>query len=479
MNRLFPHLFFRGTHCPMQSSNVAGIILAAGKGTRMKSDLPKGLHAVCGVPMVELIGRAMQGAGVERPIIVVGHGGERIQSALGDVFRYAWQREQLGTGHAALMALEQLDGHEGPVLVTPGDTPLLDETALQELVEAHREAGADCTVATVRLEDPTGYGRIVVDDSGCPTCIVEERDASEEIRAIREVCTSVYCFSADALRETLPTLGNTNAQGEYYLTDMVSALRARGGRVTANRFDDPGILVGVNDRWQLAEADRELRRRILRRHALEGVGLMDIDSIVIGPDVVIGPDTIIEPHTILLGATEIGAGCRIGPFSRLLDSHVGDGSLVLMSLVTRASIGRRARCGPFANLRPGAILGDDVKVGNFVEVKNATLADEVSVSHLSYIGDASVGSGTNVGAGTITCNYDGFEKHRTEIGENAFVGSNSTLVAPVTIGDGALVAAGSVVTRDVPGDALALGRARQENREEWAAQWRRRKSAES
>jgi bifunctional UDP-N-acetylglucosamine pyrophosphorylase/glucosamine-1-phosphate N-acetyltransferase len=287
----------------------------------------------------------------------------------------------------------------------------------------------------------------------------------------------VYCFDAAKLLAYLPKLTNTNAQKEYYLTDLVSLFAHDALDVVGKHFQDGDVFLGVNDRWQLAEVAVKLNRRILRQHALNGVTLSDPSSTVIGPDVQIGSDTVIEPFCQIMGKTVIGAQCTIGPNSKLMDSTVGEGCEVLMSHLNRSTMEKHSRCGPFANLRPGAVLGVGAKVGNFVEVKNATLEKGVSVSHLSYIGDGHVGAGSNIGAGTIFCNYDGFRKHRTVIGTNAFIGSNSTLVAPVTIGDGVMVAAGSVITQSVDDGALAIGRARQENKAEWATHWRKQKAA--
>lgn len=455
---------------------VAGIILAAGKGTRMKSDVPKGLFAACGVPMVELIGRAMRGAGIARPVVITGHRGELLQDALGDGYDFAVQEQQLGTGHAAMMAAEVLAHHVGPVVVTPGDTPLLTAEALNGLIDTHLREGAECTMATVRFADPTGYGRVIRDADGVACRIIEEKDATPEERALQEVCVSVYCFSGPTLFRLLPTLSTDNAQGEYYLTDMIAAVYQDGGRVATHAFDDAETMLGVNDRWQLAQASAILRSRILRGHALNGVTIIDPGNTFIGFDVEIGADTTIQPMTSIGGRTTIGEGCEIGPNARIEDSTIGRGCTVLMSHLARAVLEDRARCGPYANLRPGAVLGEGVKVGNFVEIKNATLGANSSVSHLTYIGDAAVGARTNVGAGTITCNYDGFAKHRTVIGEDAFIGSNSTLIAPLVIGDGAFVAAGSVINKEVPANALAVGRSRQEVRKEWAAQWREKKA---
>lgn len=461
------------------SHPVAGIILAAGKGTRMKSDLPKGLHPVLGLPMVELVGRAMREAGVERPVVVIGHGGEKMQEALGGCYIYAWQREQKGTGHAAMMAADALKGYSGPVIVAAGDTPLLSAEILRDLLIRHEETRAKCTLATSYIDDPTGYGRIVRDETGRVCGIVEHKDATTEQHAIKEVNAALYCFDAQTLLDILPTLGNSNAQGEYYLTDAVSAIYHQGGDVVALLVNDHEILMGVNDRWQLAQAEKALRTRVNKRHAMEGVSIVDPDSTYIGLDVEIGPDTTVEPNTYLQGDTVIGAGCHLGPCTKIKSSKLGDGVNVYFSQVVDSELRDRVKVGPFSNIRPGTVLGEKVKIGNFVEVKKSTLGEGTSVSHLTYIGDAAVGSGTNIGAGTITCNYDGFSKHRTTIGNDVFVGSNSTLVAPVTIEDGSMVAAGSVVTHNVPTNALALGRARQEVKEGWVLPWRKRKQAES
>ena len=456
---------------------VHGIILAAGKGTRMKSELPKGLFAVAGLPMAQLIGRAMRDAGVERPIVVIGYGGELLKDALGDDYEYVWQHEQLGTGHAALMAEPLLADKQGPVLITPGDTPLIDGEMLRQVVETHLTARAECTLATVRLPDPSGYGRIVRDPHNRVRRIVEDRDATPRERQIQEICTSVYCINAPTLLGFLPRLGNRNAQGEYYLTDIVEAIYDAGGLVETRHFDDLDMLRGVNDRWQLAQAGRLVRERILKRIALGGVTIVDPSSTYIEFDVEVGADTVIEPFTAILRGSRIGAGCRIGPNTRIQSSIVSDGVRVSMSCLEDAVVEVGATVGPYARLRPGTVVGPGARVGNFVELKNTKLAADARVPHLSYVGDATVGEHTNIGAGTITCNYDGFVKHPTVVGTNAFVGSNSTLVAPVTIGDGAMIAAGSVITADVPPNALGVGRARQEVKEEWVAKWRKRKSS--
>jgi bifunctional UDP-N-acetylglucosamine pyrophosphorylase/glucosamine-1-phosphate N-acetyltransferase len=460
----------------MPETTAAGIILAAGKGTRMKSDLPKTMHLVAGLPMVEWVGRAMREAGIARIVIVIGHGGELIQKTFGDRYEYAWQHEQLGTGHAAQMTAELLGDFDGPVIIAPGDAPLLNAEVFKTLLDAHGQS--QCTFATSVVAAPKGYGRVVRDASGRPLKIVEEKDANPEEKAIQEVSAAVYAFDAKALYGALPLLKNDNAQGEYYLPDLIDMFAAQGKSVEAVQFDDPHVLIGVNDRWQLAMAERELRRSLLKKHALAGVTLLDPDSTFIGPDVELGVDTVVEAGTSILGSTKAGSRCRLGPYSRIQDSVLGDQVTILMSHVVRAKIGSGSKCGPFANLRPGATLGSGVKIGNFVEVKNANLGTGVSVSHLSYLGDADVGEATNIGAGVITCNYDGFVKSRTTIGKNAFIGSNSTLVAPVEVGDDAIIAAGSTITEDVPTESGAFGRARQETKPGWAARWREKRRSQ-
>lgn len=452
---------------------LAGIILAAGKGTRMKSQVPKVLHLCCGLPMVELVGRAMRGAGVKKPVVVVGFGSDRVKQALGDDhYQFVLQSEQLGTGHAALMAKELLEYHQGPVLVTAGDTPLLTAEALKQLVAEHEASGAKMTVGTFIATDPKGYGRVVRSPQGHPLRIVEEKDATPEEREIREVNSGVYCFDGPTLFALLPTLRTNNAQGEYYLTDLLTVLSSSGQLTHATCFADETLFLGVNDRWQLADVSRRLNERIVRDHCLNGVTIVDPNTTWIGLDVQIGEDTVIEPMCTIGGTTSIGSECHIGPQAHIFSSRIGSGCRVRHSSLDAALLEDHAKCGPYAHLRPGAHLAEEARVGNFVEIKNARLGKKAAANHLTYIGDAEVGNNANVGAGTITCNYDGFRKHRTKIGNNAFVGSNSTLVAPVDIGDGAFVAAGSVITKSVSPNALAVGRSRQEEKEGWALRWR-------
>lgn len=442
----------------------------------MKSELPKVLHTVCGLPMVEYAVRALQDAGIERPVVVIGHGGDLVKEYLGDRCDFVWQHEQLGTGHAAIQCKVLLGNHQGPVVITTGDTPLVNGAVVGRLVERFQEYRAMVVMASFELEDPTGYGRVVRDKHGGLLRIVEHKDGYEEVLRIKEVNAGLYCFDGQTLFDGLPTLVPNNRQGEIYLTDMISHVVRQHGRAEVERFEDPEDFYGVNDRWQLAHVERVMRMKILKQHALNGVTIRDPETVFISPDVRIEAETIIEPCTSLGGGTHIGAGCRIGPYTIVDDSEIGRECLVYMSRLSEAKLGDKIKVGPFANLRPGAILKDQVKVGNFVEVKKSVLDESVAVSHLSYIGDATVGARTNIGAGTITCNYDGFRKHRTTIGTDAFIGSNSTLVAPVTIGDGAMTAAGSVITHEVQEGSLGVGRARQEVKQGWAKLWREKQT---
>lgn len=440
----------------------------------MKSELPKGLHKVCGLPIVELVARAMQGAGAQRIVLVVGHGADAMRTAFGDRYEYAEQNEQLGTGHACRCALPALEGFEGSVIVGTGDSPLVTAEAMTNLLARRSQTGAQMVIGTCLLEDPAGYGR-VVRNSNRVSAIVEDKDATADQRLIKEINAAFYCFEARVLREMLPKLSNENAKEEFYLTDLAAMIASSGGCVETLVFDDADLMRGVNDRWQLAEAAEILRRKLLRQHALNGVTIADPRTTYIDIDVEIGEDVVIEPMTVLEGLTRIGAGCHIGPMTRITDCEIGDACTIFMSHLSRASVGAGTRIGPYANVRPHTKIGDGVKIGNFVELKNAEIGDAASLSHLTYVGDATVGENANIGAGTITCNYDGFDKNRTVIGDGAFVGSNSTLVAPLEIGAGAFIAAGSVITEDVPADALAVGRSRQVNKDGWAARWRSRK----
>jgi bifunctional UDP-N-acetylglucosamine pyrophosphorylase / glucosamine-1-phosphate N-acetyltransferase len=452
--------------------SIVAVVLAAGKGTRMKSALPKAAHRLCGKPLARFAVDLTRGVGAERVIMVVGHGADAVQNAVGEDVEYVLQEPQLGTGHAVQQAAPLLRDFTGTVLVINGDVPLVPPETLAALLARHRETGAAATLLSAVLDDPASYGRVVRRPDGAVARIVERKDATPEIAALREVNAGVYCFAAPELFRVVFGLDRNNQQGELYLTDVIEQLTAAGKRVEACVTEEPLVMQGVNDRVELAQAAAILRERINRRWMLEGVTLIDPAATYLDADVEIGPDTVIYPMTFLEGRTRVGAGCRLGPGARIVDATLGNGVTVQSSLVVEAEIGDETRIGPFANLRPVCRLGRGVKVGDFVELKNATIGDRTSLAHLSYIGDAEVGERVNIGASVVTVNYDGRRKSRTQIGAGAFVGCHATLIAPVTVGENAYVAAASPVTEDVPPDALAIARSRQTNKEGWAARRR-------
>lgn len=437
------------------------LILAAGQGTRMRSATPKVLHELCGLPMVLWPVRAALAAGAAR-VVVVDAPTRAIEPVLPEGVELAVQPEPNGTGGAVAAAIAHLDASgapvDGTVVVLSGDVPLIDAEAVRGLADAHEQGGAPATMVTSVLADPSGYGRVVRDADGSVLRVVETKqdgDASAEELEIQEVNAGIYAFGAMALRKTLPRLSAANAQGELYLPQVLEQLRAEGGGVAAHRLEDPTLMLGVNDRVALARARRLAQYAINHRHMLAGVGIVDPEATVIDVDVQIGRDTTIEPFTTIRGSTRIGVGCTIR-HSYLLDCVLEDGASV----------------GPFGYLRPGAVLREGAKVGAFVEIKNSDIGAAAKVPHLSYIGDADVGERTNLGAGSITANYDGREKHRTKIGKRVKGGVDTSFVAPVTVGDDASTAAGSVVTEDVPEGALAVARARQSNVEGYAERQR-------
>ena len=454
------------------TNNVAAIILAAGKSTRMRSKVPKPLHPLCGLPLTGHVIRACRGAGVQRIVLVIGHEAEVVRARLGEDLEYAYQEAPLGTGHAVLSARPLFKDWTGTILVLAGDVPLLPAPTLRGLIDRHRSAHAAATMLTAHLEDPDGYGRVIRDDHGSVAGIVEHRDATQEQREITEWNPSIYAFRSDALWSSLSSLHPTNEQNELYLTDTIGILYRDDQRIEAVSADCAEDVLGVNNRVELAEAGTILRRRILIEHMLAGVTITDPGNTYIDAGVTIGTDTTVEPATFLYAGTTIGEECIIGPMARIARSTIGNRCKIWASQVVESRIESDVSVGPFANLRPGTQLAERVKIGDFVETKNAWFGAGAQASHLSYVGDAEVGAGTNIGAGTVTCNYDGFRKHRTVIGRNAFIGSHSTLVAPVVIGDGAFVAAGSVVTVSVPADAMAIGRSRTMLKEGWAAAYR-------
>jgi bifunctional UDP-N-acetylglucosamine pyrophosphorylase/glucosamine-1-phosphate N-acetyltransferase len=459
------------------SNNTVAVILAAGKGTRMKSRLPKAAHRVCGKPMARYPVEAAREAGAERVVVVVGHEADAVRSAVGDDVEYVLQSEQRGTGHAVMQADAALREADD-VLVLNGDLTLITAEDLSTLLERHRATGAAATILTAELDDPASYGRVVRRPDQSVARLVERRDASPAELAVREINVGLYAFRGPELRDRLRRLRPDNDQGEYYLTDVIGLLVADGCRVEAVAAADPRSALGINDRVELAEAAAILRQRILRRLMLSGVTIIDPDTTYVDAEVEVGQDSVIHPMTTLQGRTVIGAECQIGPSARIVDCALADRVTVHASVLVESIVGEGSRIGPFANLRAGCRLGREVKVGDFVELKNAVLEDRVSAGHITYLGDVTVGERTNVGAGTVTCNYDGRKKHRTVIGKGTFIGTHATLVAPLTIGEGAYVAAHSVVTEDVPADAMAIARSRQTTKEGWAARWRQKTKSE-
>lgn len=451
----------------MFMSNRYAVILAAGQGTRMKSKLYKVLHQVCGKPMVQHVVDQITKLDIEEMVTIIGHGAEMVKAQIGDKSLYALQEQQLGTAHAVIQAQEMLAGKKGTTIVVCGDTPLIRAETMEALFNHHQELAAKATILTARIEDPTGYGRIIRNESCLVEKIVEHKDATEAERAIKEINTGTYCFDNEALFEALTKVSNDNVQGEYYLPDVIEILKEQGEIVTAFQTDKFEETIGVNDRIALSTAERIMRNRINEEHMRNGVTLIDPDNTYIETDVQIGQDTVIYPGTILKGRTIIGSDCQIGPHSEIDTCEIGNGTVIRQSAANKSSIGANVNIGPFAHIRPDSAIQDEVKIGNFVEIKKAVFGKGSKASHLSYIGDAEVGNNVNIGCGSITVNYDGKNKYLTKIEDDVFVGCNSNLVAPVTVGKGAYVAAGSTITTDVPGEALSIARAKQVNKENY------------
>ncbi|MDG5473829.1 bifunctional UDP-N-acetylglucosamine diphosphorylase/glucosamine-1-phosphate N-acetyltransferase GlmU [Jeotgalibacillus sp. ET6] len=449
-------------------SNRYAVILAAGQGTRMKSKLYKVLHPVCGKPMVEHVLEQVQHANMNEIVTVVGHGAELVQAQLGDRSEFVLQAEQLGTAHAVMQAKDRLQNKDGITLVVCGDTPLITAETMSSLIQHHEEQQAKATILTAHQEKPDGYGRIIRDENGLVKRIVEHKDANESERSVKEVNTGTYCFDNRALFKALENVSNDNVQGEYYLPDVIEILQTEGETIGAFQTAEASETLGVNDRVALSQAEGLMRARINEKHMRSGVSIIDPGNTYISNEAVIGRDTVIYPGTVILGETTIGEDCVVGPGSEFKDSSIGDRTSIKQSVVHDSAVGSDVTIGPFAHIRPQSSIGDEVKIGNFVEIKKASFGKASKASHLSYIGDAEVGSDVNIGCGSITVNYDGKKKHLTTIEDNVFVGCNSNLVAPVKIGKGAYVAAGSTITKDVPGEALSIARARQENKEGYA-----------
>ncbi len=453
-------------------SQTAILILAAGDGKRMKSSLPKALCQVLFRPMIDWVLESVRRAGYpeESICVVCGRGGELLRDHLSPKIHTVWQEERLGTGHAAMQAVPFLEklAPGSQVLILFGDVPFLSTELILASEKAHREAGAKLTVISAVLEDPSRYGRILRDEKGVLQGIVEYKDASEQQREIREINSGAMWLDVSWMLSALPRLTNCNAQKEYYLTDLVALAVADGVTAIAYPTTDRDAVLGANSRLELMELNRLAARSILERHLDNGVEVLSDAGVLIGPEVEIGAETMIYPGTILKGKTVIGSGCVLGPNTVIANSVVGDGCVINASQIEDAVLGKKVSMGPFAHIRPNSRVEDGVHLGNFTEIKNSTIGSRTSVSHLTYVGDSDVGQGVNFGCGCVTVNYDGQKKHRTVIGDHAFIGCNTNLVAPVKVGDFGYTAAGSTITKDVPENSLAIERGTQYNKEGWS-----------
>jgi bifunctional UDP-N-acetylglucosamine pyrophosphorylase / glucosamine-1-phosphate N-acetyltransferase len=448
-------------------TNRYAVILAAGQGTRMKSALYKVLHPVCGKPMVQHVIDQLSQLELTKMITIVGHGAEKVQAHVGDRSLFALQEEQLGTAHAVMQAKDLLADEEGTTIVICGDTPLITAETIEALLQHHEHTNAKATILTAYAEDPTGYGRIIRNDDGLVEKIVEHKDATEKERAVKEINTGTYCFDNKALFDSLSNVSNDNVQGEYYLPDVIEILKRAGEVVSAYQTPHFEETLGVNDRYALSKAEEIMKKRINKKHMLNGVTIIDPSNTYISADAQIGRDTVIYPGTMIQGASKIGERCEIGPNTEIKDCQIGNETVLRHSVAHDSEIGHEVKIGPFAHIRPQSQIADEVRIGNFVEIKKTSFGKGSKASHLSYIGDAEVGENVNLGCGSITVNYDGKNKFLTKIEDGAFIGCNSNLIAPVTIGKGAYVAAGSTITDDVPGNALSIARARQVNKEDY------------
>lgn len=448
--------------------NRYAIILAAGQGSRMKSKKYKVLHELAGKSMVDHVLTQVETLAPTQVVTIVGYGAESVKEALGDRTAYALQAEQLGTGHAVLQADALLADKDGTTLVICGDTPLLQASTLAALFETHESTGAKATVLTAEAPNPFSYGRIIRDEAGNVKKIVEERDATDEERQVTEINTGTFCFDNQALFDTLKKVGNDNDQGEYYLPDVIGLLQQQGEKVAAYQMADFDESIGVNDRVALAKATETMRQRINHQHMVNGVTFVNPAATYIDAEVEIGNDTLIEAGVTLRGRTKIGSNCVIGANSEIVESVIADNVVVTSSMIEHATIAAGVDVGPYAHIRPNSDLKENVHIGNFVEIKNTTIGANTKVGHLTYVGDADLGEHINVGCGTVFVNYDGKNKHRATVGDHVFIGCNANLVAPVTIGDRAFIAAGSTITKDIPNDALGIARSRQENKDAYA-----------
>ena len=443
------------------------VILAAGMGTRMKSKMPKVLHKVCGKPLSKWVIDASKAAGADKVCAVVGHKAETVKEVLGDVCEFALQAEQKGTGHAVMQAIDVIKNSKGEVVILNGDTPLITAETINKAIEYHKNNGNQATVITAILDDATGYGRIVRDNDGSVLKIVEQKDASEEEKKINEVNSGMYVFDAQSLVYALDKITPNNAQGEYYLTDTLEILLSAGKKIGGYAISDNDEIRGINDRVQLNEAEKIMQKRINEYHMRNGVTMRNPESVYIEDGVEIGNDTEICQNVTIKSGTKIGSDCVIGSGSMLDRAVIHDGVDVLSSVILESEVDEGTHVGPFAYIRTNCNVGKEVKVGDFVELKNSNIDDGTKISHLTYIGDSDVGKRVNFGCGTVTCNYDGKKKYRTTIGDDCFVGCNTNFVSPINVGDGVYIAAGSTITEDIPENSLSIARARQVNKEGW------------
>ena len=443
------------------------VILAAGMGTRMKSKMPKVLHKVCGKPLSKWVIDASKAAGADKVCAVDGHKAETVKEVLGDVCKFALQAEQKGTGHAVMQAIDVIKNSKGEVVILNGDTPLITAETINKAIEYHKNNGNQATVITAILDDATGYGRIVRDNDGSVLKIVEQKDASKEEKKINEVNSGMYVFDAQSLVYALDKITPNNAQGEYYLTDTLEILLSAGKKIGGYAISDNDEIRGINDRVQLNEAEKIMQKRINEYHMRNGVTMRNPESVYIEDGVEIGNDTEICQNVTIKSGTKIGSDCVIGSGSMLDRAVIHDGVDVLSSVILESEVDEGTHVGPFAYIRPNCHVGKEVKVGDFVELKNSNIDDGTKISHLTYIGDSDVGKRVNFGCGTVTCNYDGKKKYRTTIGDDCFVGCNTNFVSPINVGDGVYIAAGSTITEDIPENSLSIARARQVNKEGW------------
>ena len=455
---------------------TSAIILAAGQGTRMKSKYPKVMAEVLFKPMINWVTDWCLKAGIEKICVVVGSGADQVRAALPQQCVTVEQTERLGTGHAVMMAKEFIREHPGDVVVLNGDAPFVSDQVIGSALEHHRQSGAQVTVVTARLHDPSGYGRILR-ENGRVTGIVEDRDATGEQKQIAEVNSGAYCFESGFLLEALEQLTCRNSQGEYYLTDTVQVAFRQGKKVEACLCEDEKLVLGANDRAGLLKLNEIANKIVIDRLLEDGVNFYCTDGVVISPDAVVGRDTTIAPGTQLRGHVVIGEDCVIGPNTIIENSRIGDGCQIHSSLIEQSQVGSGVRIGPNSHLRPNSVLADRVKIGNFVEIKNSTLGEKTSVAHLTYIGDSDFGENINVGCGVVTVNYNGYRKFRSTVGDNAFIGCNTNLVSPVQVGENAYIAAGSTITDDVPAGDLAIARARQVEKAGWVEGYRAKELA--